>query len=144
MTTVDGTGHSALAPKIKAKWSLWGQGPSPASAAPCMSAGLDAGVGAHSPQLWLQCTSAWCAHHSRTLTGPAPTSCRSAVWDGLSAVGEDSSPARRISASERPLQAGLWFTHGFAFWPKVLMFVFIDGRWSYFGPRTRFAVIYNK
>lgn len=58
-------------------------------------------------------------------------------------AGEDCFPARRISASERPLQAGLWFAHGFAFWPKVLVFVFINGRWSYFGPRTRFAVIYK-
>lgn len=51
VTTVDRTGHSALAPKVNANWGLWGQVPTPRPAAPCRSTGLDAGVGAHSPQL---------------------------------------------------------------------------------------------
>lgn len=72
--TLERTGHSALAPKIQSKRSLWGQVRPPPSAALGMRAGLDAEVGTRSHQQWLLVPSAQRARHSRTVAAPTPAS----------------------------------------------------------------------
>lgn len=138
MRTPDRAGHSALASKIQPKQGLWLGAPASLCSAPhehgsgCWDG--DTQPSAVTPgHLCSVCPPLM--DSGRPPGPPAPEGLclgwAEVLWRKRLFSSKEAFQSRHLraagrSASERPLQAGLWFASKVCFWPTVLVFVFIN------------------